>query len=120
VFFNWLIITSGAIILTLLIATFIKVRKNMGYNKIINDYKKGISANPIVDFKDIYFAGKNVKTKTNVSRLTLKKLKLESSKCAYCKRKVRRLSFYLSRSGQVIGVCDLCKVQAERQSLPRL
>lgn len=119
-FIKGLIIASGALILTLLIVAFIKVRKNMAYKKIINDYKKGKSANPIVNFEDIYFARKKTKTQTNVGRLIPKKSRPDSSKCSYCKRKVRRLSFYLSRSGQVIGICDLCKVQAERQSLPRL
>jgi hypothetical protein len=40
--------------------------------------------------------------------------------CSYCKRKVDLLSFYSDRQGKVIGVCNVCKPQAERQSLMRL
>lgn len=40
--------------------------------------------------------------------------------CSLCKKKAARLLFYASENGQVIGVCDACKPQAERRELMRL
>lgn len=37
--------------------------------------------------------------------------------CSLCKKKAARLSFYASEQGQVIGLCDACKPQAERRGL---
>lgn len=63
---------------------------------------------------------KNGKT-TKVTSIKRKRSMLGSKQaCSYCKRKVDRLSFYSDRQGKVIGLCDVCKVQAERQALMRL
>jgi hypothetical protein len=61
--------------------------------------------------------GKN----SNVTSINRKRSILGSKQaCSYCKRKVDKLSFYADRQGKVVGLCDVCKVQAERQALMRL
>jgi putative hemolysin len=40
--------------------------------------------------------------------------------CSYCKKKASPLTFYADRNGKVIGVCKVCKVQAERQALMKI
>jgi hypothetical protein len=56
-----------------------------------------------------------------VTSINRTRLKLSSKQaCSYCKRKVDQLSFYSDRQGKVIGVCNVCKPQAERQALNRL
>jgi putative hemolysin len=58
---------------------------------------------------------------SKVTPIPRKRLKLSSKQaCTYCKRKVDQLSFYSDRQGKVIGVCNVCKPQAERQALLRL
>ncbi|MEI7024648.1 hypothetical protein [Paenibacillus sp. y28] len=42
------------------------------------------------------------------------------NRCSFCKKKAKRLSFYANEGGRVIGVCDICKPQAERRALLRL
>ncbi|MGG1596227.1 hypothetical protein [Paenibacillus naphthalenovorans] len=46
---------------------------------------------------------------------------LSKQSCSYCKKKVppKELTFYSGR-GRVVGVCKLCRPQAERQALLRL
>ncbi|MEX2460106.1 MAG: hypothetical protein WD469_02185 [Paenibacillaceae bacterium] len=61
--------------------------------------------------------GKN----TKIIPINRKRSVLNSKQaCSYCKRKVNQLSFYSDRQGKVIGVCKVCKPQAERQALSRL
>ncbi|NEW06296.1 hypothetical protein GK047_09755 [Paenibacillus sp. SYP-B3998] len=40
--------------------------------------------------------------------------------CSFCHKKVKRLSFYVTEMGKVVGVCEGCKPQAERRALSRL
>ncbi|WP_235941388.1 hypothetical protein [Paenibacillus puerhi] len=46
--------------------------------------------------------------------------KADKKTCSFCKKKSARLAFYASETGQVIGVCDACRPQAERRALNRL
>lgn len=60
-----------------------------------------------------------------VVQLSLKQKKNSVNKqnkqaCSFCRKKAKRLHFYSSESGQVIGVCDQCKPQAERRALMRI
>lgn len=57
-----------------------------------------------------------------VVQLSLKQKKNSVNKqtCSFCRKKAKRLHFYSSENGQVIGVCDQCKPQAERRALMRL
>lgn len=58
---------------------------------------------------------------TKVTSINRKRSMLSSKQaCSYCKRKVDQLSFYSDRQGKVIGLCNTCKPQAERQALMRL
>lgn len=58
---------------------------------------------------------------SKVTSINRKRSKLGSKQaCSYCKRKAAKLSFYADQQGKVIGLCDVCKVQAERQALMRL
>ncbi|MDQ0903100.1 uncharacterized membrane-anchored protein YhcB (DUF1043 family) [Paenibacillus sp. V4I7] len=60
-----------------------------------------------------------------VVQLSLKQKKNSVNKqnkqtCSFCRKKAKRLYFYSSESGQVLGVCDPCKPQAERRALMRI
>ncbi|MDQ0872304.1 uncharacterized membrane-anchored protein YhcB (DUF1043 family) [Paenibacillus sp. V4I3] len=57
-----------------------------------------------------------------VVQLSLKQKKNSVNKqtCSFCRKKAKRLHFYSSESGQVLGVCDQCKPQAERRALMRI
>ncbi|SEC10607.1 hypothetical protein SAMN05443246_2988 [Paenibacillus sp. GP183] len=46
--------------------------------------------------------------------------KVNKHLCSFCRKKVKRLSFYSDEHGMVVGVCDKCKPQAERRALMRL
>jgi putative hemolysin len=46
--------------------------------------------------------------------------KPKTQACSLCRKKGIRLTFYSSEQGNVIGVCDKCKPQAERRALMRL
>jgi hypothetical protein len=43
-----------------------------------------------------------------------------SKTCSFCKKKSKRLAFYANEGGQVVGVCEACRPQAERRALMRL
>jgi hypothetical protein len=55
---------------------------------------------------------------TSIQRPRPDKAQLQA--CSYCRRKVNQLSFYSDGRGKVVGVCSVCKPQAERQGLMRL
>ncbi|CAM3739700.1 hypothetical protein [Marinicrinis lubricantis] len=46
--------------------------------------------------------------------------KEDKQTCSFCRKKSKKLSFYAAENGKVIGVCDVCRPQAERRALPRL
>lgn len=59
----------------------------------------------------------------NVIQFSLKhnrKKPAAKNMCSFCRKNAKRLSFYVNEGGKPIGVCDSCKVQAERRALPRL
>jgi putative hemolysin len=67
------------------------------------------------------FLNRNKGKNTKVTSINRTHSKFGSKQaCSYCKRKVDQLSFYSDRQGKVIGVCNTCKPQAERQALMRL
>jgi hypothetical protein len=49
-----------------------------------------------------------------------RKISTGKQACSYCKRKADPLSFYSDGRGKVVGVCNQCKPQAERQALMRI
>lgn len=57
-----------------------------------------------------------------VVQLSLKQKNKSVNKqtCSFCRKKAKRLHFYSSENGQVIGVCDQCKPHAERRALMRI
>lgn len=115
------ILISGTVILIILVIVVLQVAKSLKQKRMIKTYMKGPSSNSIIDFADIYFERKNLKSKKASTVIRQESVKQkDTSKCSYCKKKVKRLSFYASRNGQVIGLCDMCKVQAERQALLRI
>jgi hypothetical protein len=67
------------------------------------------------------FLNRNKRRNPKVTSINRSRSKFGSKQsCSYCKRKVDLLSFYSDRQGKVIGVCNVCKPQAERQALMRL
>lgn len=74
----------------------------------------------------IYFVIQRLKSRSYLSRQTKKsrdksvsKKMISRQSCSYCKKKVSKITFY-SNGHKVVGVCDLCRPQAERQALMRL
>jgi hypothetical protein len=49
-----------------------------------------------------------------------KKNAVKKHTCSFCRKKSKRLTFYSTENGQVVGVCDPCKPQAERRALLRI
>jgi hypothetical protein len=67
------------------------------------------------------FIKRNKQTNGKVTPINLKRRTLSGKQsCYYCKRKVDQLSFYSDGRGKVVGVCNSCKPQAERQALMRI
>ncbi len=46
--------------------------------------------------------------------------KVNKQTCSFCRKKDKRLSFYSDEQGRVVGVCPVCRPQAERRALMRL
>ncbi|OAS21336.1 hypothetical protein A8708_31165 [Paenibacillus oryzisoli] len=46
--------------------------------------------------------------------------KVNKQMCSFCRKKERKLSFYSDEQGRVVGVCQVCRPQAERRALMRL
>ncbi|KRE83705.1 hypothetical protein ASG89_11295 [Paenibacillus sp. Soil766] len=46
--------------------------------------------------------------------------KVNKQMCSFCRKKDRKLSFYSDEQGRVVGVCQVCRPQAERRALMRL
>lgn len=73
----------------------------------------------------IYFVIQRLKSRSYLSRQMKSRGKPVSKKmisrqsCSYCKKKVSKITFY-SNGHKVVGVCDMCRPQAERQALMRL
>lgn len=40
--------------------------------------------------------------------------------CSFCRKKQKKLAFYSDENGKVVGVCSVCRPQAERRALMRL
>ncbi|MBP1964484.1 putative hemolysin [Paenibacillus aceris] len=40
--------------------------------------------------------------------------------CSFCRKKEKKLAFYSDEQGRVVGVCSVCRPQAERRALMRL
>jgi putative hemolysin len=75
----------------------------------------------IIAFLIYSFVNRAKRRTSKVSPIHKKRLGIGSKQaCTYCKRKVDQLSFYADRQGKVIGVCNTCKPQAERQALLRI
>jgi hypothetical protein len=75
----------------------------------------------IIVFLVYSFMNRDKRKGSNVTSIKRTRSKFSSKQtCTYCKRKVDQLSFYSDRQGKVIGVCNVCKPQAERQALNRL
>jgi putative hemolysin len=75
----------------------------------------------IIVFLGYSFLNRNKRKNPKVTSINRTHTKFGSKQaCSYCKRKVDQLSFYSDRQGKVIGVCNVCKPQAERQALNRL
>jgi hypothetical protein len=67
------------------------------------------------------FINRKKQTNGKVTSINRKRSLLSTKQsCSYCKKKVDQLSFYSNGQGKVIGVCNMCKPQAERQALMRL
>jgi hypothetical protein len=49
-----------------------------------------------------------------------KNSKMNKQTCSFCRKKQKKLSFYSDEQGRVVGVCMVCKPQAERRALMRL
>ncbi|SDC47586.1 hypothetical protein SAMN02799630_00228 [Paenibacillus sp. UNCCL117] len=60
------------------------------------------------------------KARSGRSGKSAKEMKGNKKTCSFCKKKSGRLAFYANETGQVIGVCDACRPQAERRMLNRL
>jgi putative hemolysin len=75
----------------------------------------------LIAFLVYSFMKRNKRRNPKVTSINRSRPKLGSKQsCSYCKRKADQLSFYSDRQGKVIGVCNVCKPQAERQALMRL
>lgn len=46
--------------------------------------------------------------------------KVNKQMCSFCRKKDKKLSFYSDEQGRVVGVCPVCRPQAERRALMRL
>ncbi|MNR09525.1 hypothetical protein D3C85_1257300 [compost metagenome] len=46
--------------------------------------------------------------------------KINKQMCSFCRKKEKNLSFYSDEQGRVVGVCKVCRPQAERRALMRL
>ncbi|MDR6553002.1 hypothetical protein [Paenibacillus qinlingensis] len=66
--------------------------------------------------KDKVTAGKIIK----LSVQGKKSSKLNKQTCSFCRKKQKKLIFYSDEQGRVVGVCPVCKQQAERRALMRL
>ncbi|MBD0380793.1 hypothetical protein [Paenibacillus sedimenti] len=69
-----------------------------------------------IKVRDKTVANKVIKFSLNKGRSS----KANKKTCSFCKKKAKRLSFYATEVGGVVGVCDSCKPQAERRALLRL
>ncbi|MZQ87048.1 hypothetical protein GQF01_33545 [Paenibacillus sp. 5J-6] len=49
-----------------------------------------------------------------------KKTPTNTQVCSFCRKKQKKLAFYSDENGKVVGVCSVCKPQAERRALMRL
>ncbi|SDO43337.1 hypothetical protein SAMN04487897_11440 [Paenibacillus sp. yr247] len=49
-----------------------------------------------------------------------KSSRMNKQTCSFCRKKDKKLSFYSDEQGKVVGVCMVCKPQAERRALMRL
>jgi hypothetical protein len=62
--------------------------------------------------------------RTEIKKRAIRNRKHSNAKgkqtCSYCKKKASPLTFYADRNGKVVGVCKVCRVQAERQALMRI
>lgn len=56
----------------------------------------------------------------NMSLHGKKSSKMNKQTCSFCRKKQKKLSFYSDEQGRVVGVCMVCKPQAERRALMRL
>ncbi|QGQ94978.1 hypothetical protein EHS13_08825 [Paenibacillus psychroresistens] len=75
----------------------------------------------VIAFLIYSFVSRAKRSNFKVTPINRKRLGQSSKQaCTYCKRKVDQLSFYADRQGKVIGVCNTCKPQAERQALLRI
>lgn len=70
----------------------------------------------------------NLKIRNKMAASKVIKMSLQSKKsskinkqmCSFCRKKEKKLSFYTDEQGRVVGVCKVCKPQAERRALMRL
>ncbi|WNR45207.1 hypothetical protein [Paenibacillus roseipurpureus] len=49
-----------------------------------------------------------------------KTAKLNKQQCSFCRKRDKKLAFYSDEQGRVVGVCSVCRPQAERRALMRL
>lgn len=49
-----------------------------------------------------------------------KKTPTNTQACSFCRKKQKKLAFYSDEDGRVVGVCSVCRPQAERRALMRL
>lgn len=65
-----------------------------------------------------------IRSRTEIKNRAIRNKKQSNAKgkqtCSYCRKKARPLSFYADGRGKVVGVCNTCKPQAERQALMRI
>ena len=48
------------------------------------------------------------------------KTPMNTQVCSFCRKKQKKLAFYSDENGKVVGVCSVCRPQAERRALMRL
>lgn len=75
----------------------------------------------------LYRMSQKVRDKTETSKVIQmslyqgkKKTAPNKQACSFCRKKEKKLSFYADEKGTVVGVCPVCKPQAERRALMRL
>jgi hypothetical protein len=72
----------------------------------------------------VFFVVYRKSDRSEIKKRAISNRKLSNTRgkqtCSYCKKKASPLTFYADRNGKVVGVCNVCKVQAERQALMRI
>jgi hypothetical protein len=126
---TWLLTIAVVVVMVVIsIVLTYKIKEKIRVKKIVSNYINSRSS-PIYREKPSHVSDRKVSNEPNRSNRPSPspnpnpspKINVNTKQtCSYCRKKNGKLSFYSKGNGSVIGLCNVCKPQAERQALKRI